>query len=75
MGFSLEVAPDGRRAHDEYQRPRIWCAFGFTTAYPSRLKFRLVEVPLLVIPEEEAVRKSEIPVIPGLGRRPRARNP
>jgi hypothetical protein len=40
-----------------------------------RVKFRFVEVPLLVIPEEEAVRKSEIPVIPRLGRSPRARNP
>jgi hypothetical protein len=45
MGFSLEVAPDGRRAHNEYQRPGIWCQFGFTTAYPFRMKFRLVEVP------------------------------
>jgi hypothetical protein len=40
-----------------------------------RVKFRLVEGPLLVTPEEEAVRKSEIPVIPGLGRSPSARNP
>jgi hypothetical protein len=34
MGFSLEVAPDGRHAHDEYQRPRIWYEFGFTVALP-----------------------------------------
>jgi hypothetical protein len=27
MGFSLEVAPDGRRAQNEYQRPEILCEF------------------------------------------------
>jgi hypothetical protein len=34
MGFSLEVAPDGRRADNEYERPTIWREFGFTTALP-----------------------------------------
>jgi hypothetical protein len=43
MGFFLEVASEGRRADNQYQRPRIWCESGFTTAYPFQRKFSFVE--------------------------------
>src|SRR5260370_13443226 len=41
MGFSPELAPDGRRAHNEYQRARIWCEFGLTTALPIPEEVRI----------------------------------
>src|ERR1700737_2045232 len=44
MGFSLEVAPDGRRAHNETQDQEYGASSDLQQLYPLRIKFRFVEV-------------------------------